>query len=72
MVLTEDILLSEENVHSLRMMNCINAHIDRGEFDKLPPGAELIKTLNELVTYNHDEDIQREGKRLLERLSKIG
>ena len=72
MVLTEDILLSEENVHSLRMMNCINAHIAKGEIDKLPPCAELIKTLNELVTYNQDEDIQRQGRWLLERLSEIG
>ena len=72
MVLTEDILLSEENVHSLRIMNCINAHIDRGELDKLPPRGELVKTLNTLVRYNQDEDIQREGKRLLERLSSIG
>jgi hypothetical protein len=72
MVLTEDILLSEENVHSLRMMNCINAHIDKGELDKLPPAEELIKTLNELVKYNQDGDIQREGKRLLEKLSSLG
>lgn len=72
MVLTEDILLSEENVHSLRMMNCINAHIDKGELDKLPPEEELIKTLNELVKYNQDGDIQREGKRLLEKLSSLG
>ena len=71
-MLTEDILLSEENVHSLRMMNCINAHIDKGELDKLPPEEELIKTLNELVKYNQDGDIQREGKRLLEKLSSLG
>ena len=68
MVIMEDILLSEEYVHSLRMMNCINDHIDKGEFDKLPPAEELLKTLNELVKYSEDEEIRRESRRLIGRL----
>ncbi|MCR4621855.1 MAG: hypothetical protein K5663_07195 [Clostridiales bacterium] len=71
MCIVEDLLLSEENVHSMRMMNCINAYLAKGRVDKLPPTGDLIKTLDELVRYNKDEEIQREGRRLIERLRTL-
>lgn len=59
----EEILFCDYNEHVMRMLRCLESHIQEGEF---PYSSETVSALTELIDYTDDEEIKKEAQRLLD------
>ena len=60
-----DILFCEENVHVMRMLNCLDKYLDPYYFGHtFTWGRETVEALDELIDTTDDENIKSEAQRL--------
>ncbi|MBR3341179.1 MAG: hypothetical protein IKG30_06125 [Clostridiales bacterium] len=60
-----DILFSEENEHVIRLLNCLENHLDPGNGPVLQCRDEVLEALKELLAYNCDKEVQEKIKNLM-------
>jgi len=59
----EDMLFCDYNEHVMRMLRCLEKHMQDGEFPYL---SETVGVLTELIDYTDDEEIKKEAQRLVD------
>ncbi|MBR2549915.1 MAG: hypothetical protein IKE92_07875 [Clostridiales bacterium] len=60
-----DILFSEKNEHVIRLLNCLEKHLDPANGPVLQCKNEVMEAFEELLKYNCDKDVQEKIKKLM-------
>lgn len=66
----DEVFLSEEEIHTLRLMTCIEQYLDDGRDSELPERQALSALLQKLPCFYKDEEVRRQAKRLTDKLNK--
>ena len=60
-----DILFSEENEHVIRLLNCLEMHLDPANGPVLQCKDEVLEALKELMKYNDAKAVQEKINELM-------